>query len=978
MRKKPTLYVLSALIVLMAAASCSSKKNTSLTRFYHGFTAHYNTYFNGHQAYLEGLEAQEKSHQDDYGTLLPMFTPVNKATQGTGKGSYATAIEKCEKAIKRHSIKRRPARNTSRRLTEAEKLYYARKEFNPFLHNAWMLMGKSQFQQGEFIEAASTFNYIIRLYATQPEIVSEARAYLARCYVALEWPYDAEDVFGKIKRDSMGRRGAIEHNASYASYLILTQQYKEAIPYLRQTIRKEKRKPQRARLNFLLGQLYREVGEHKESYKALRRVVRANPPYVLALNARVLQSEVSSKGQSKKMIRRLQRMAKSDKNKDYLDQVYYAIGNIYLSVKDTTHCIGAYETGVEKSTQNGPAKANLLLRLGNLYWEWEEYVEAQRCYAEAVGLLDKEHDAYDETERRSKILDELAPHIAAVELQDSLQALARMPEAERMAAIDRVIEALKKKEKEEEKKLRAQGLSPGGGSAGAGGMGMAQNNAGVNRGQDALASAAGDRKGAWYFYNPQVVMQGKREFERRWGKRPNEDNWRRSDKQTVQGMGEFEAYDYDVDTDSLEAARAEADALAAEAEAAAEQARLDSLANDPHSREYYLKQIPFEEDQLEASHQVLSDGLYNSGMLEAEKLENFPLAERTLLRLITEYPDYGERDKALYHLFLLSGRKGRPEEAAGYRQQLMECCPESKYAVLLSNPNYERNARFGKHLEDSLYAATYAAYQASRYDEVAHNFQLSSVDFPEGIHRAKFLFIRAMSQLYEGRRDSFLVNLKEVISKYPKNEITEMAKYIVKGMEEGRLLNDTKFDLTNLWGRRTQSGGTDSTATGNRLSAERNTNFVFMLAYPENSLDENQLLYEMARYNFTSFMVRNFDLEIVTSQGLSQLLIRGFLNFDEAHAYMQRLFSDPHMARVLEGIRVVVISEQNLPLLGTAVSYDDYKAFYDEHFAPLQIPEDLRLDEAPFLEQEDNERPKEEEETDGPPSDDELFEELFQ
>ncbi len=976
MQKKPALYALCALILLMAAASCSTKKNTSLTRFYHGFTAHYNTYFNGHQAYQEGIEAQEKGHQDDYAELLPMYLPTKKATQGIGKGNYATAIEKCEKAIKRHSIKRRPARNTGRRLTDKEKLYYTRKEFNPFLHHAWMLMGKAQFRQGEFIEAASTFNYIIRLYATQPEIVSEARALLARCYVALEWPYDAEDVFGKIKRDSMGRRGAIEHNASYAGYLILTQQYKEAIPYLRQTIRKEKRKAQRARLNFLLGQLYHEVGDNEEAYKALRRVVRANPPYELALNARVLQSEVASKGQSKKMIRRLQRMTKSDKNKEYLDQVYYAIGNIYLSVDDTTHCIGAYETGVEKSTRGGIAKAVLLLRLAEIYWTREDYINAGRCYNDALGLIDKEHDDYPETERRAKILGELSPHLEAVKLQDSLQALARMPEEQRFAAIDRVIEELKRKEKEAERLAHEQGLdnpAGGGGATPAGGA-----NAGANRpGANATGGAAGER-GAWYFYNPQVVMQGKREFQRRWGKRANEDNWRRSDKNASAASEDFAAYDYDIDTDSLKAAQAAAEAEAAEAEAAAEQARLDSLANDPHTREYYLRQIPFEEDQLTASHQLLSDGLYNAGVLEAEQLENFPLALRTLQRLLTDYPDYGERDKALYHLFLLNGRLGRPDEAAAYRQQLIDCCPDSKYAVLLSNPNYERNARYGKHLEDSLYAATYAAYQASRYNEVAHNVALSGTDFPEGTHRAKFLFIRAMSQLYEGQRDSFLVNLKEVISKYPKNEITEMARYIVKGMEEGRLLNDNKLDLNDLWGRRTQTTAADSTAQGSRLSDEKSTNFVFMLAYPENSLDEDQLLYEMARYNFTSFMVRNFDLEIVTSQGLSQLLIRGFLSFDEAHAYMQRLFADPHMARVLEGIRVVVISEQNLPLLGTAVSYDDYKKFYDEHFAPLEVPEDLQLDEAPFVEQTPAERPKEEEETGGTTDDDELFEDLFQ
>lgn len=968
MFRRVSVYIFVLGLVMGGLTACSTKKNTSGSRFYHSVTARYNTYFNGSEAYKAGLEAQENGHADDYTRLLPMFLPANKQTQALGKSNYETTITKCEKAIKTHSIKSRPKINVNKKKSDKDKAFLARKEFNPFLKHAWLLMGKAQFQKGDFIEAASTFNYVIRLYANQPEVVSVARAYLARCYVEMEWPYDAEDVFNKIRRDSLPRQGAAERDASYADYLILTQQYKEAIPYLQKTVKKEKRKKLRARLNFLLGQLYRTTGDNTQAYKALKRVLRSNPPYELALNARVMQSEVSSKGQYRQMIKRLQRMAKNDKNKEYLDQLYYAIGNIYLSAADTVHCIGAYETGIEKSTRNGIAKAVLLLRLGEIYWQREDYINAQRCYAEVVGLLDKEHEEYKEADRRSQILTELEPHLSAVKLQDSLQALARMPEAQRNAAIDRVIDALKKKEKEEAKLAAAQGGNAGGGATGTGTPTAGASNTG-NRGNNTAQTGAGNSKGAWYFYNPMVVAQGKSEFQRRWGKRPNEDNWRRSDKTVAQNDEQGE-YNYDEENDStLQNTPEETDL--------ADQALKDSLANDPHHREYYLKQIPFTEDQLAASHQALSDGLYQAGILEMEKLENFDLAYRTLLRLLTEYPEYGTLDNVYYHLFLLNGRKGNPDEAATYRQRLLDEFPDSKLAALLGNPNYERNARFGKHLEDSLYAATYAAYQAGRYAEVERNYHLSATDFPEGIHRPKFMFIRAMSQLYDGKRDSFLVSLKEVVSKYPKNEITDMASYIVKGMQEGRLLNDGKFDVSNLWGRRAQSESADSTQQQTQLSDDRYSNFVFLLAYPDNSLDEDQLLYEMARYNFTSFMVRNFDIEIVRDRGLSELIIKGFLNFDEVHAYTQKLFADPHMAALLKGIRAVLISEQNLKLLGTSFSFDDYKAFYDTHFAPLQVPEDLRLDEPPFLEERDERTAPPEEAPDGEKTDDELFEELF-
>lgn len=319
MGKRILHIITSGLVLLSVLTACSTKKNTSGTRFYHAMTARFNTYFNGSEAFKEGVLEQQKGHKDNYTTLLPMYAVRNKSTAAMGKSNFETAIEKCEKAIKLHSIKARPKSNVNKRKTAKEKAYMARKEFNPFLRHAWLLMGKAQFQQGNFIEAASTFNYISGLYAGQPEIVSVARAYLARCYVELEWPYDAEDVFHKIQRDSIGSEGKREFNASYADYLIFVKQYKEAIPYLQKAIKKEKSKLQRARLNFLLGQLYHETGNKAEAYKALRRVIRANPPYELSFNARILQTEAMASGNHNKMVKKLRRMAKNKKNKDYQD-----------------------------------------------------------------------------------------------------------------------------------------------------------------------------------------------------------------------------------------------------------------------------------------------------------------------------------------------------------------------------------------------------------------------------------------------------------------------------------------------------------------------------------------------------------------------------------------------------------------------------------------------------------------------------------
>lgn len=931
-----TIRFLLLLLTAGLLVSCSTQKNTATTRFYHKTTAHFNTVYNGRVAFDEGMEAQRKGHVDNYTELLPMYIVADKKTAAMGKGNFETAIEKSQKAIKRHSIKRKP-KKPSGRMSEKQKAYFARKEFNPYLRHAWMMFADAQFQKGEFIEAASSYNYILRLYSDQPDIASVARAKLARCYVLLDWPYDAEDVFSKIRRDSISPRGQRELEASRAAYLIATGQLKEAISPLASTAKHTKNKLQRARLYYLLGQLQQQAGDNQAAYKSLGKCVHLNPPYELAFNARILQTEVMANGQGKAMIRKLRRMTKNPNNGNYLDRIYYAIGNIYMASRDTMQTIYAWKKGIEESTQNGYAKAVVLQHLGELYWERENYIDATDCYNQLAGMMDKERDEYPEVQRRSKVLSEIEPHLSAVKLQDSLQALAKLPEKEYLAAIDRVIDDLKKKEKEAEKKAAAMGTNAAGAQARTTNNATANNNA-------AGAVRRGSQSATFYFYNPQTVAQGKQEFERRWGRRPNEDNWRRSAKTSADGTS-FDGGDM-AQGDSLFAdGMGENEMLSEE-----EQHLKDSLENDPHHREYYLKQIPFTEEQVEASNLLIRDGLYHGGVLEMEKIENFALSRKTLLRLVENFPDFEKMDDVYYHLFLLAMRQGDDEQMNYYLSLLQSEFADSKLTKTLSNPRFLELAQHGRHLEDTLYAQTYDAYKRGEYWQVEQNFQQSSRDFEEGAHRGKFLFVRAMSQLYSGQRDSFFVSMKQVAEKYSKDEISEMAKAIVKGLEEGRLLASDKWDASTIWSNRNFMAMGDSTQVADSLVADPEVPYVFVLAYPTGEVDEDQLLFEMARYNFTEFMTRNFDIEIVVAGVITQLRVTGFQSYDEVHAYAQQLYGNERMRTRLEGMRAILISADNLKLLGTRYSYDDYAEFFDAELSPREIPEELILDEPTDIE----------------------------
>ena len=926
----------AALFVLLGA--CSTDKNTSLVRSVHAFKARYNTYFNGHEAYKEGVLLQEQGNRDNFTEVIPLYVTGNKATVKIGTGNFDRAVEKSQKAIKMHSITKRPEWNKSRPKTAKDRIWLSQKEYNPFLWRAWFMMGEAQFRKGEYMEAASTFAYIQRLYFSKPNLVARARLLEARCYAEMEWFYDAEDLISRAQRDSFPNNLEPLKASVLGDMQLRQKQYPEAILNIEKALKGEHRNLPKTRMYLLLGQLYHRIGHDPEAYRYFKKVIRRNPPYELEFNARIQMSEAMSKNQSKQIIRKLKAMAKNPKNKEYLDQVYYAIGNIYLSKGDTTHAIWAYKDGVEKSARNGIEKGVVLLHLGQLYWNREKFVDAQKCYSQAFGLLDKDHDSYREVDERSKILDELLPYASAVELQDSLQMMASLDSVTRMEKIKKTIEELKKKEKEEEKKAM-EAANP-------------QANQGRQRPGGVVQQGVGNRNAqqtaVWYFYNPTAVAAGKAEFERKWGKRELADDWRRNNNTVLNDFNEEEL------TDSVLAAK---DSIAAvedsiyqankgkkQSRAEKDSIKAEEYANDPHRPEYYLKDIPFTEEQMAASNAALVEGLYGAAIIYKDRMDNFPLAERTFQRILLNFPDFQKMDEIYYNMFQLYSRMERRDDAEDYKQRLIAEYPDNEHGKLIADPDFEFKGRYGKQIEDSVYQDTYDAFKFSDYHTVIRNSQEMAEEYPEGANRARFMFLEALSKLELGDREHFMADLRTIVEKYPQSSVSELAGLYVKGLKEGRLLQGGKFEMGSIWERRRGLfDEADSLANDSTFSPEKNANFVFVIAYERDAIDENQLLYEMARYNFTAFTVRNFDIASEKGDGIDMMQVRTFLSYDEAYIYMHRLFNNADMAYKLQGLKCFIISEENLKKLMKGLSFADYFDFYDEHFdrvGALRISED--------------------------------------
>lgn len=898
---------------------CAMKDNTAATRFYHSFTTKYNVYFNGHEAFKQGVKAIESGNKDSYLEMIPLYPIENKKTVGLGKGDFDRAIEKSQKAIKLHSIKKKPLRKQGKK-TAKEKRWLAQKEYNPFMHNAWMMMAKAQFYKGDFLEASATFSYIIRLYDTNPEVMADARIWLSRCYTEMDWFYDTEEALSKVNNDSLPRKLFPEHKAAYGNYLLRQKRFKEAVPYLISIIKNEGSGQQKAREYYLLGQVYQEIGENTKAYEAYGKVAGQNPTYELAFNAKIKQTEVTPSSLAPKSISKLRSMAKSAKNKEYIDQVYYALGNVYLSINDTTKTIENYSKGAKESTRNGLEKGILLLKLGDLYWCKTDYLNAQKAYKDALGLIHKDYASYERLNKRSEVLDDLVKHVTNVQLQDSLQHLAKLPQEERIKIVDKIIADLISKEDAERAEAKRMELMQKREEA----MGEFNNNLPTK--PVTIPGSVGDN--SWYFYNSQLVAQGKSDFQRKWGRRKLEDNWRRRNK-TILASSDFAETKYDDElTNKGDSSLIKNDTIEGNKE----------LITDTKNSLYYLQQIPLSEKAMKESNDILVDGLYNMGCIYKDRLEDFALAQQTFTRLYTQFPNFEQLDEVYYNLYLMNAQWKRMDEANKYKDKLITQFPKSKYAVTVSDPDYAYNVLHGKELEDSLYVQTYAAFRAGKYAEVTKNYEYASHKYAMGKHIPKFMFLNAFGMLQAGDQKKFLTALKEIVEKYPKNEITELATNILKGIQDGKIFSKGGSSLGSIWNRR-QLEKNDGTVAADTLlpkfSSDKNMPYLFILAYEEGKVNENLLLFEVAKYNFSNFIVRNFDLSFAKLNGVGMLQVKEFANFDEAYQYLRILYKDKAVAAKLSGLRAVIISQQNYELLSKYYSFDDYQKFYEKHFTQL-------------------------------------------
>lgn len=886
-RHKTTISLWCFVLLPLILAGCSTKKNTASTRAYHEMCTRYNVEFNAKNSYLEGIKAINDANKDDFTGHINMFAITNSG--GGAISQMDRTIEKCRKAIKKHSITKKPKRDSKKMSDPKYAYFFNQEEYVDGVKRAWILLGKAELHKGDFLGAASTFAYIQRHYPSDLEIVCEARIWQARAYAEMDWMYEALEVFDKINENDVTRRLNTDYALTRAFLLIRSGEHQQAIPFLQLGANKTKGRFYTSRYNYLLGQLYLDQGNKSKAGEHFKLAARQAPTYPMQFNARLMMLQCDNE-RWQKSVRRLERMLRSPNNKEYLDQIHTTIGNLYIAHAYTALAIENYRLAIEKSTRSGVEKAVALITLGDLYYSQRNYIDAAPCYIEASSLLSTDHDDYRRVSTLGETLGSLATAYETVVLQDSLQHLATLTVEEQTKIVEQIIEDVKREEEEAALKAKED-----------------EEKGFVTADPFSMANATIGGNNDWYFYNAQLKQQGATQFRQKWGTRKLEDNWRRTNKAAPVFAENEPADDMTADSDST---------LSGTATSAT--ADIDPSTPAHHQPSYYLSQIPSTPDAIAASDALIVEALYSMADIYDTRLHDYPSAADTYDTCRSRFPDDTRTLEGLYASYRIAGRRNLPDKQEEYKQQIISRFPDSKYAAMLSQPDYVAHALAMLATQDSLYNTTYRAYTKGDFATVAANYRYMTDTYPLSSLMPKFAFLNAMAIGKATPGEPFRQALTDITTTYPQADVTPMCKDILALMGQGVEAQESKTTETIADRRNMQADATDTITTPSEFQYDPRTAYhLILVPRSETATDFNSLLYDVAAFNFSKFMIKDFDIAHNKLADISIIDISQLESADEATWYESMLLAEPSLqGRItLDKIDRIIISDDNLQLI---------------------------------------------------------------
>lgn len=699
-----------ALVTLFFVA-CSTDKNKFLNRGYHGMVSHYNGYWNAKENIRVALKDFRYNHKDNFDSILPLYIYPNSSESKSFYPVMDTSISKCATVIKRHAM---PERKTGSKSNE---------EWNKWIDDNWLVIGQAHFYKRDYKKAIEAFQYISLTYPEDKNL-HWSRLWMAKSYVENGQFNLANKVLNSLsseveaqlekeeKKEKLTKREKAKQKASkdpvpapftkdfilerklVETHLRLSQQdFKAAIPALEESIEMVKKRALKARLWFILGQIYQESGQLKLAGEAYREVEKLHPNYDMTFFAQINQVYVSSGKNAAELKSKLLKLSRDDKNIDYFDIIFYALADLELKEKNEEKGIKYLEKSIAYSSSN-KNKSRSYLRLGDLYYKNKDYPPAQAYYDSTLTILTESHDRFYSLTRLNKSLKVLVESLDIIHTQDSLQDLANnFSEKEIIKKIEKMID---EKRRSDEKAARQQN--------------QAQL---LTNGQNPRTNPSSS--GRFWAYDNQIRAQGYNDFKLIWGSRKNEDNWRRKNKsQSTFGGNQNES---DTAAEKLE-----------------------------YTLDYYLKNVPLTEEKMRLSDSLLADAYYKAGTVFVNDLNEQKEGLNMFVKVNTGHKQHIVAPASHYQVYLIALDNKNSSEKNKMKDVILSDYPDSDYAKLLLDPDYFKRLENAAKVYEKEYAQLYQSYKEGYYRDIIRTTRNMSLE-PDSLnpYLCQSLYLRAMS-----------------------------------------------------------------------------------------------------------------------------------------------------------------------------------------------------------------------------------------
>ncbi|GIV23710.1 MAG: hypothetical protein N3A68_00170 [Bacteroidia bacterium] len=866
------------LSVLLLSWGCSAERNNALSRTWHTFVSYFNGYYHAEQRFRIAQHEIERTTPDPtegFIRIYPLIDPTYARSQYT---RLEEATKKCEVIIFRHKN-------------------------GKYVDDCRTLIGQCWVLRSNIPSADQNFSYVLNAFPNTP---LRAKVYWWQAYASLqeENPYRAESRLTEALSlpPKQLKRHKAQLEALLAQALVAKGQPELATPFLARSVKNLDTRLRRARAYYLLGQLYLHENKPALAEAAFQKAFRLNATNGLTFQSQ-LQLSLLRGAKDPRLIRRLEKMAQSARYEDYKDQIYYRIGQLYAEKGQYEAALHAYKKA--GSSGQSPARALAHYEVATLYFEkFQDLAAAQKHYDTAATLIPEKHPKAAEIKALQARFKEYALLKEQIHRADSLLTLAELsPEAQ-----ERVIEAYIQAEvtrRAAEKARQAQATaSPG----------TTPPNPFLQQGM------MGSRGGGFYFDNPVQVSNGRQEFARLWGDRPDEDHWRRKNKASLPTPTRTETAPKEKTADSLSIEWP------------------DNMADlTPQRVERLKKQLLAIIPRSAAQKKAMEDTLIGAGLplaqLYVEAFHRPDSAKALYLWLRKRLPHRSEAQvPALYGLYVLTS--GTPEGEA-YKQELLQKYPHSDYARLL--------LAGGKISQDisptvDIHQALLESYQKEEYLTVVAFAEVTQDKWKGTPSEPAILYLIGAAYTHLGEASKALPPLRELVQKHPQAPCTPMARKLLQRLEKGQ----TQFVEESRPSPQLASAGptppisspSSLNTTGFSTQLRSGEPILVVLLVPKDKITNETLKQHLARTHERYFGDQRLNLVVFLYNNTHHLAyVAQFSDYRSAEAYIQAIANEPWYKDL--GVQYpqdfFPISQANFRVAFTQKRMHDYAAFFAQN-----------------------------------------------